>query len=316
MLPHGVCLRKEDDGIRLFYDVWEGKMHKLHLPEVIQKRCCASYNGWMLVAAPEGTDVFLLNPLTRARIQLPPFTPTVRYLGDDWNAPRHNTPYLGGLCYSIKVMLSADLTSPECLITVSLTRCALFCCKVGDPCWTRVNNPVEIDPGDVTYHNGRFYLLYVESIVIIDSNNPNEWFVYNFEPELRAFGSHLGSFLEGKYGVYMICDYLSGGKVELYQFQEQLLKLERVTDKSNITIFNVFGSHYLTVCSGDWDSLSGKSEYRVSWKAERVRKHEVRYQYRIFSVKLNEKEELVCYLHDVARDLAPEPLMWFQPNFV
>lgn len=65
---------------RLFYNLWQSRMHKIHLSETIGKTCCASYHGWLLFVAPEGTELFLLNPLTRALVELPSFTPPVKHM--------------------------------------------------------------------------------------------------------------------------------------------------------------------------------------------------------------------------------------------
>ncbi|XP_038971687.1 F-box protein SKIP23-like [Phoenix dactylifera] len=49
------------------------KTHWIQLPETLQKRCCGSSHGW-LAFVDRSPDVFLFNPLTRARIDLPAIT--------------------------------------------------------------------------------------------------------------------------------------------------------------------------------------------------------------------------------------------------
>ncbi|KAF3332164.1 hypothetical protein FCM35_KLT03570 [Carex littledalei] len=83
MIPYSISRCTVDDGFRLFYDLWEAKIRKISLPDTIGYACCASYRGWLLLVASGGTELFLLNPLTRARVQLPPFNIPVKDISDD-----------------------------------------------------------------------------------------------------------------------------------------------------------------------------------------------------------------------------------------
>ena len=67
------------DGVRRFYDLWESKTRKIHLRETIGKISCALYRGWLLMASG-GSALFLLNQLTRVRVDLPPFTTPVTHI--------------------------------------------------------------------------------------------------------------------------------------------------------------------------------------------------------------------------------------------
>ncbi|KAJ4785639.1 hypothetical protein LUZ62_036885 [Rhynchospora pubera] len=325
MIAHKQNADKNDDGMRFFYDLWKGKMHMLYLPEIIDKGCCATHRGWLLVIATEGREVFLLNPLTRVRTYLPPFTTPVRYLGEEWHAPLHDTPFQFSPSHEFrysKVILSSDLTNPDCLITVFLLRQVIFCYRVGDLCWTMVNNPLKNDVvADVTYYNGRFYLLYdegcEEDMVIIDSEKPDKRIPYKCELKLENMIRHL---LEGQSGVYLVGMKLlfeeGEGKYELYRFQEQLRKLEHITDTSDTTIFNTYNFHFLAVCSDDWDCLGGGSMYKVMYIPALKGGG---FHYRIWSSKLADgKLEQEWDLDEGPLVLAGpnEMFMWFQPSLV
>ncbi|KAJ3684905.1 hypothetical protein LUZ61_014069 [Rhynchospora tenuis] len=252
---------EKDDGIRLLYDLWEGKMRRLHIPETIDMACCASYCGWLLLVTVKGEEVFLLNPLTRARIQLPSFTAPVKHLESDSDSPHFDSISLSDLNWNSfarnKMTLFVDLTDPSFLIMVFVRPCMVICCQVGDPCWTRVISRPDRYIIDATYYNGQFYLLYQEAIDIIKSNKPEERIVCNFDQELRNVRMHL---LDGTSGVCLVA-FHPNGNVEVYQFQYQPFKL-KVTDTSNVIIFSgsVFRPH-LAICSDDWDSLDGDSIY-------------------------------------------------------
>ncbi|KAJ4779614.1 F-box family protein [Rhynchospora pubera] len=353
MLPWG-SLNKRDDGIRLFYDLWESKTRKLDLPETIDKVCCTSYRGWLLLVGSEGKEVFLLNPLTRARIQLPPFGPPVRRLGGDWDDQSYENcwldPNLGSFAIR-KVVFSSDLTDPNCLITVFLHNSRGFlCCRVGDSSWTKIYSRLN-RLSDATYHNGRFYLLYEHAIEIIDSNNPEERvLVYDLG---LALGEILAMFLEGKSGVYVVVvndeedeeeddeddeededptkhDTMEEGTVktpkktfELYKLQEQPFKLKLVAKTRDTIVF--FGNDvcpYLSVCSDDWDSVDGDSMYMVCMGWSFAGNDRYGACYSRYITKLDNRNsdngKSVKVEGDIAMDSIYRPYaqgMWFQPNF-
>ncbi|KAJ3688775.1 hypothetical protein LUZ61_017939 [Rhynchospora tenuis] len=326
MFAHKLNADKDDDGMRLFYDLWKSKMHRLHLPEIIGKSCCATHRGWLLVIATEGREVFLLNPLTRARIDLPPFTIPVRHLGEDWHAPLHDTPHRFSPSHDFgesKVILSSDLTDPDCLITVFLHWRVILCYRVGDLCWTMVNNPLKNFVDDVTYYNGRFYLLYKEGseadMMIINSDKPDKSIPYNFEHKL----GDIRRLLEGQSGVYLVglkflIEEGERDKYELYQFKEQPFKLQHIPDTSNTTIFNTDNLRFLAVCSDDWDCLGGGSMYTVMLP-DHEGKDKIGLHYRIWSTKLEDgKLEQEWDLDEAPQVLVGpnEMVMWFQPSLV
>ncbi|KAJ3706861.1 hypothetical protein LUZ61_010566 [Rhynchospora tenuis] len=331
----------EDDGMRLFYDLWQFKMHKLHLPETIGKKCCASYRGWLVLMAPEGVEVFLLNPLTRARIELPPLSTQVKIFGveqEEYCSVDHYwyEPYIDDGVIK-KLSFSTDLTDPNCLVIVFLQRLgAIMFCRVGDPCWTMVKMQQEYD---ATYHNGRFYFLSCEGVMrVFDLNNPEKRLV-SVLPELQSVP---WLFLEGKSGVYIITFVVRdpgasaivqeeqhdpahgtkysvkpfGYKIELYQLLEQPFGLKHITDTTNTTIFYRDNFDCLTVCTDDWDSLDGGCMYVVHTGAFSAGKDNEGECNAVFSTKLyaGELELMVC-------DFGEEPLwpaapaMLFQPSF-
>ncbi|KAJ3686136.1 hypothetical protein LUZ61_015300 [Rhynchospora tenuis] len=323
MIPYDQNIHGNDDGTRLFYDLWECKMRMLHLPDIIGKKRCASHRGWFLVTATKGIEVFLLNPLTQERIELPPLTQQVRYLGEDWDAPRHDTPNLFST-YPVqesKMTFSCDLTDPDSdrLIMVFLYRQVIICCRVRDPCWTIIKSPLGFDPDDATYYNGQFYLLYdkVNCMVIVDPDEPEEWDFHDFGPELEAVRMGL---LEGKSGVYLVgMKALIQGqrdKYELYQFQEQPFNLKHITDTSNTAIFTADDFWFLAVCSDYRGWLGGGYMYTVPVISP-AKEDGVRCYRAICSAKLDDGEMGQQWTLHKAPLIGPnEPFMWFQPSFV
>ncbi|KAJ4786502.1 F-box protein SKIP23 [Rhynchospora pubera] len=312
--PEWISGGLKDAGIRLFYDRWESRLHKLHLPESIGMTCCASYRGWLLLVETKGRQVLLLNPLTRARIELPPFTAPVKRLGDNSDALIDDAALWVNRNFTCsfadsKVIFSADLTNPNCLIIVFFRRCRVICYRVGDPCWTRIDIRDNY-PADVTSYNGRFYLLYTGAMVIIDPNKPEEEIVYNLEPELHAASK---CFLEGKSGVHVVSVHPKD-KFELWQFQQQPLKLKQITDTCNNTAI-FYGYPSLNVCTDDWDSLDGVSVHMNYKCLPYAGKCGVESHYSIFTAqKDGEKTEHVRYIGKEPPFWVAKQTMWFQPS--
>ncbi|KAJ4778524.1 F-box SKIP23-like protein (DUF295) [Rhynchospora pubera] len=308
MLPYN----RRDPTCVYFDDIWESKRRKFHLPEAKGMVYLASYRGWFLLTDYSKTKVFLLNPLTRARIQLPSFRAPFKCLGA--NSFGQIFLYDPGNSAEIKVAFSADLTDPDCQIMVFLERYWVICCRVGDPYWTWVNCRLNIVTmlADATYYKGRFYLLYEDSLVIVESDKPEDRTV--LMPELKPVSK---CFLEGKSGVFMLV-VNPQEKFELYQFLEEPLILKQIADTSNNTAI-FYGDNYpcLTVCAGDWDSLDG-GVYMEKKSVPYASKYTVGSHYSIYSAKWD-GQKIECMVRDLGKEpqFRPgEPVMWFQPSFV
>ncbi|KAJ3708208.1 hypothetical protein LUZ61_011913 [Rhynchospora tenuis] len=312
-LPWLMIQHKMDEGIGLFYDVWESKMRKLPLPETIHMSCLTSCHGWLFLVSTRGPEVFLLNPLTRARIPLPPF----RFSNDDF---KHLTVK--------KVTSSTDLTDPNCLIMVfhhDMTM--IHICRVGESSWTDITGgPLHCFNViyDATYYNGRLYLLYQGAMEIVESNKPEERTVYYFEPELLYLRM---CFLEGKAGVYVVASRLIVEevglashdtnkvtvktlmmKIKLYQFQEWSYKLKLITDTDNTAIFSGMDNFCLAVCTDDWDLADHVGGNYMDVIVSLATSY-----YKVLSTKLdNGKSEVLCNL-DAEHHI--KWLTWFQPSF-
>ncbi|KAJ4805445.1 F-box family protein [Rhynchospora pubera] len=249
MIPYMPWCSDSDDGIRLFYDLFDSKMRKLHLPETIGLMCSASYRGWLLLVATEGTEVFLLNPLTRARVNLPSFTTPVRRLKGDLSAPGYDASwvfkrYVGNFVIT-RVTFSADLSDPKCLIMVFVESCwGLFCCRVGDPCWTMVNICPSAPTGDAAFYNGCFYLLSKGAMHITELDKPENTLVCLLKNKLPDSNLFL---LEGKSGLHVVA--IHDGEVEddeeIGQNDEHHASADNTTEGTEMGIKQTFELYQL-----------------------------------------------------------------------
>ncbi|KAJ3689030.1 hypothetical protein LUZ61_018194 [Rhynchospora tenuis] len=312
MLPYN----ERDPTCVYFDDIWESKRRKFHIPEAKGMTYCASYRGWLLLAEHKGREVFLLNPLTRDRVELPPFAALVKHHGYDLDKFSYvnlsSSLHCIGTFAKSKVTFSADLTDPNCLVTVFLSWCIVLCCRVGDPYWTWVNCPNLTVLADATYYNGRFYLLYEDSMSYIVSDKPGESIV--FMPELKAVRK---CFLEGKSGVYVLAVHPQK-TFELHFLKEPWMRKKITATSNNTAIF--YGDNYpcLTVCADDWDSLDGGCVYMVNKCVPNASKCAVGSHYSIYSARWDGQniEHMVSDLGKEPQFRAGEPGMWFQPSFV
>ncbi|XP_078172678.1 F-box protein At2g05970-like [Carex rostrata] len=315
MIPYGIR-RTDDDGIRLFYDLWESKMRKIHLPETIGKLCWATYRGWLLIVASDCRELFLLNPLTRTRVKLPKFR--------NWMDFSRST----------KMTFSADLTDPNCFIMLFLPYYnGIYFCKAGDLFWTdavphqvrREAVPLSVQQlrlKDATYNKGSFYLLYDQAMFVYDLYQQRVQGTYIFKPELQLVTKF---FLKGKSGLYIVANYFTGRfegalrqKIELYEIQEQQqMEIKQIADTSDITIFHGYKYQYLAVRTTDWDSLDGDCMY-MAYVRQPSAGIDDGGSYSIYCAKLDDGEPkpVVLRLCEEMLNWLSLRAMWFQPNFV
>ncbi|KAJ3684236.1 hypothetical protein LUZ61_013400 [Rhynchospora tenuis] len=296
MLPYNP-FKPRDPSWLVFYDFWGYKMHKFHVPLSDDTTCYASCRGWLLLVGSEGGEALLLNPLTQDRIQLPPFTDRIEKT-----------------FANCKLTFSGDLADPNCMITVFPKGSRLlFCCQVGDSCWTRYDCRLDDTTKltDVTYYNGLLYSLYEGDMMIYESNKLVEKIA--LEPKLRIARK---CFMEGKSGVYVLALHPTK-KIELYKFKEQFMDLRQISDTSNNTaIFYADNYPCLAVSTDDWDSLDGGCVYMDYNCSSYAWKSAVESSCRIYCAQWgNASIQHVVQDPSKKRRWPPEPAMWFQPTF-
>ncbi|WCJ44298.1 hypothetical protein M5689_024973 [Euphorbia peplus] len=155
---------QDHPGHRGFYNISNDKTYSLKLPKASEKRCCGSSHGW-LIMVEDTPSVFLLNPLTRAKIELPslstfPTFPTdLVYL----NSRNLNENYIMREklhirdTFIVKAVLSADPSTTKDFIVAVIYGFNenLAYCKWNNTEWKIVDTPRRYK--DILFREGKLH---------------------------------------------------------------------------------------------------------------------------------------------------------------
>ncbi|PIA42616.1 hypothetical protein AQUCO_02000211v1 [Aquilegia coerulea] len=151
---------EEEDDHRNFFIPSENKIRRLYLPESCGCHCWGSPYGW-LVTLGFDQQFHLLNPLSRARLSLPPLS-TFKDRSFTDKYPGHNR-----MCCVRKAIVSTDENNQVllvCLIMGGSRRLALA--RPGDTTWTVVQ--YSNLHKDVIDFNGQVYTIQSRQIMLCD----------------------------------------------------------------------------------------------------------------------------------------------------
>ncbi|KAF6176285.1 hypothetical protein GIB67_023576 [Kingdonia uniflora] len=159
--------------IQCFYDLLENKVQRLPLIDTHGHRCVGSSMGWLVFMEMSTPMIYMLNPFTRVRIQLPPVTTFPNVI--DFDVNKVGKEYLvecayGGnpslrslkeMCYTLikKVVLSASPSSVDgeyIAVAVLNGDFDLAFCRKGDDVWTLIRES-KVYSEDVTFYKNELY---------------------------------------------------------------------------------------------------------------------------------------------------------------
>nr|GLL30495.1 F-box protein SKIP23-like [Ipomoea trifida] len=176
-----------------FFSPLDDKFHFLILPEASnRRRRCGSSHGW-LVILDESPSVFIINPLTRAKLNLPPLSRFPNVLDFNfYNVGREYTLRSDGEIHTCslkemrdtfikKVVLSGNpLLQPNFIAMAILNQTGdLAYCKNGENSWKLIDDARSFCE-DVIYSDGLFYAVNkFGSIVVcnVNSDSPRVSFI-------------------------------------------------------------------------------------------------------------------------------------------
>ncbi|XP_030950845.1 F-box protein SKIP23-like [Quercus lobata] len=227
MLP--LSQQSQSQSHRPFLDLSDHKIHLLNLPEAAShlKRRCGSSHGW-LVILDETPTILLLNPLTRAKLNLPPlFTfPNVVTFNYSEIGKEYALRSLSGNIYrrSLKEMRDSFIkklvlsSSPAlntnfvALAILNQTGDLVFC-KNGDQAWTFIHD-ARFFCEDVIYDNDLFYAVDKNGGVAVcdvhGENSPSVSIIERFETP-RIFGGDMQYLVKSGDDLLLVTRYLDLG---------------------------------------------------------------------------------------------------------
>jgi hypothetical protein len=159
-----------EDSTYFLYDLTDSRIHNVSLPETSQKEYHPSSHGYITLT--DGPDVSLLNPMTRKTINLPSLKPSPAFafrpfiplyfrcqLGI-WPFWHYSRKYTDPIIQKT-LLLSDPCQELNCIVMALLkNNWGLALCKIGDKCWTLLDEPSKHEDYtviDATYQNGLFY---------------------------------------------------------------------------------------------------------------------------------------------------------------
>ncbi|EEF52805.1 ubiquitin-protein ligase, putative [Ricinus communis] len=179
MLPQSQS--QSNQSRRAFFSLSTNKFHFLNLPEVsYRKRHCGSSHGWLMILDDTPT-ILLINPLTRAKLSLPPlssFPNVISFNYSDIGREYALRNLLGERVtvslrqmrdsFIRKVVLSSSPLKDNNFVVIAILNQTddLAYCRNGDKSWSLVENARSFCE-DVIFVNGMFYAVNKAGQIVI-----------------------------------------------------------------------------------------------------------------------------------------------------
>ncbi|KAK6939277.1 Domain unknown function DUF295 [Dillenia turbinata] len=238
---------------RAFFNLSNNKVLFLHLPEAASngKRRCGSSHGW-LVLLDETPVIFLLNPLTRARIYLPPLNTFPNVLNFSFSVVGREyslrTNYGESYRHSLrdmrdtfikKVIVSSNPSEDSDFIALAILNHTedLAFCRKGDKCWKFIDDAQSYSE-DVIYNNfdKLFYAVNkYGSVAVCDVNgeSPKVSIIEAPEQQFRGDMQYLASWDNGDGEFLLISRYLE------IQFDVELVEFDGIYRTVKFEVFKL-----------------------------------------------------------------------------
>ncbi|XP_047329684.1 F-box protein SKIP23-like [Impatiens glandulifera] len=341
MLPQNGAYQTRRRG---FFSISSNKLHFLNLPEAShRRRSCGSSHGW-LVILDESPSIFLLNPLTRERINLPPLSVFPNVV--DFDFYRVGREYIlqyaaGGDTYARslkhmrdyfikKVILSTNPSNDSDFIALAILNQSgdLAFCKKGDQSWRIIENAQSYCE-DVIYRGGDGLFYAVDNfgkIAVCDlhGDSPRVSFI-ELSRQRRGDMQYLVEssgelLLVTRYLDYLFIDNQFGMEFKTVEFKVHKLdisgppKWDRVESLGNLMLFLGENSS-MAFSASDFHGCKGNSIYFTDDYSDLSFDGCVGNQdIGIYNFDDDTLEQLPCYPYNSNFRLRWPPPIWISPN--
>ncbi|KAJ8747253.1 hypothetical protein K2173_014399 [Erythroxylum novogranatense] len=151
------------------HNLLNNKFYSIDLEEVKGKLFKGSSHGWLVVVDRKSTTINLINPITKAQVQLPPrhkFPDVMRYQSGededliywDFRAQQISTGSSSNANYDLlhRVILSSNPSSNNYIVASTYNQYSeLAFCRRGDTEWITIDDETNYD--DIIFHNEELY---------------------------------------------------------------------------------------------------------------------------------------------------------------
>lgn len=342
------CYPKNAKCCRSCFNVSESKVYHFEFPEAYGKHCCGSSYGWLTMVDNDSPSMFLLNPLTRSRIDLPPITTfpdIVAYRPDEVDGEYLIGNHIGYVyphsskliarTYIAKVTLSTDPAIPGCIVVVICgnDRHLVFC-SPGDRQWTEIGQAYIYDV--VFWRNQLYAVDWCGSLVAcaIGVPSPKETLVIDIGISsnislAKAFISHGRKYLVvDSFGELLMVVKVSGSRTNhihpdldhlyktsrfyVYRMDQETKSWKKVDDLGDYLLFLGVNSAELFLAH-DFPQCKSNSIYFTDDYADRHSEGKFGgHDLGIFSLKDGTVEPFSCCREDSLL-ICPSPV-WFTPS--
>lgn len=342
MLPPSRSHHHQSSSRRGFYSLSDNKVHFFTLPEVsITRRRCGSSFGW-LVMLDETPAMFLINPLTKAKLHLPPLSSfpnvmnfTFYNIGKEYTLKTgEGDVYYCNLkemrdSFIKKVIFSASPSNKSDYIALAILNQTgdLAFCKKGDQSWKFMPDAQSYCE-DVIYHKGLFYAVNkFGSIVVCDLHGDSPKVSFINTP--RQLGGDMQYLVSSVNELLLVTRYLEL-EFDVDQHQLDILyktiefrvfrldlsgpKWEIVTRLDDRALF-VGENSSLVICASDFPGCKGNCIYYTDdyseWNYDGANgDHDLG----VYDLEDGSVEALPCYPKNSYSGRRWPPPIWVTPN--
>ncbi|KAL3830773.1 hypothetical protein ACJIZ3_019575 [Penstemon smallii] len=152
---------ENENCLRLFCSPFNNRLYQFDLPEIYDRRCWGSSNGW-LVTLDAKYELHLFNPLSSVQILLPSLHKNLKNLTYNPDVSRDR--------FFKKVVLSSNSSLGNCVVLAIYSYNKIAFAKPGIESWTPLQcSSTSIQ--DAIYFGGKFYVADSSGdVIIFDSN--------------------------------------------------------------------------------------------------------------------------------------------------